>query len=67
MPSQRTVAVIVGSLRQASFTRRAAKALEALAPAHLAFTDIPIGALALYNEELEADVTPAWHRAGPLG
>lgn len=60
MPSQRTVAVIVGSLRQASFTRRAAKALEALAPAHLAFTDIPIGALALYNEELEADVPPAW-------
>jgi chromate reductase len=60
MPSPRTVAVIVGSLRAASFTRRVARAMEALAPAHLTLTEVPIGALALYNEELEADAPPAW-------
>jgi len=56
----RNVAVIVGSLRAASFSRKMAHALAGLAPAGLKLGIVEIGALALYNEELEADVPPAW-------
>lgn len=57
------VAVLVGSLRQASLTRKAAHALMGLAPEKLQFNEIPIGDLALYNEELETESPPAsWVR-----
>jgi chromate reductase len=55
-----TVAVIIGSLRKAAFSRKMADALIGLAPASLAMQIVPIGDLPLYNEELEADVPPAW-------
>jgi chromate reductase len=55
MPQPRTVAVIVGSLRKDSVTRKVARAIEALAPAHLKFEEIPIGDLPLYNQDDEAD------------
>ena len=54
------VAVLVGSLRAASITRRAARALEKLAPESLAFQDVEISALPLYNEDLERNLPPAW-------
>ena len=60
MASSRNVAVLVGSLRKGSFTRRAAKALEALAPEGLRLTEVAIGALALYDEDLESSPPPAW-------
>jgi NAD(P)H-dependent FMN reductase len=56
------VAVLVGSLRKASLTRRTANALIALAPDALECTVIEIGDLPLYNEDLESSVPPAWSR-----
>jgi len=53
MSEQRSVAVIVGSLRKASFNRKAAKALAGLAPPSLAFYDIGIGDLPLYDQDLD--------------
>ena len=61
MPAKRKVAVLVGSLRKASFTRKVAKALEALAPASLALEFVEIGDLPLYNEDVETEgAPPAW-------
>jgi chromate reductase len=61
MPQPRTVAVLVGSLRKDSVTRKVARAIEALAPATLKFEEIPIGDLPLYNQEFdEATPPPAY-------
>jgi chromate reductase len=49
----RTVAVIVGSLRRESVSRRAALALAAAAPATLALQIVEIGQLPLYNQDLD--------------
>jgi len=58
-----TVAVIVGSLRKGSYTRLAARAIAALAPAELRFEFIEIGDLPLYNEDLEPSAVPeSWTR-----
>ena len=57
---QRNVAVLVGSLRKASFNRKMALALEKLAPETLKLSIVEIGALALYDEDLEAEPPPAW-------
>ncbi|MBA1187755.1 NAD(P)H-dependent oxidoreductase [Pseudomonas entomophila] len=55
-----SVAVIVGSLRKASYNRKVAKALASLAPASLALKIVEIGDLPLYNEDLEAQAPEAW-------
>jgi chromate reductase len=52
-----TVAVVVGSLRKDSFTRKVAKAATALAPADLKFEFVEIGNLPLYNQDNEANDT----------
>lgn len=52
------VAVFVGSLRNASFTRMVAKALIENAPASLHCEIIEIGDLPLYNEDLDTDAPP---------
>ncbi len=54
-----TVAVIVGSLRKDSATRKVARAIEALAPRTLTFDEIPIGDLPLYNQDDETDHPPS--------
>jgi len=54
------VAVVVGSLRKESLNRKMAKALIELAPDSLKLEIVEIGDLALYNEDLEADLPPAW-------
>ncbi len=59
MSHPRTVAVIVGSLRKDSVTRKVAKALEALTPG-LQFTEIEIGDLQHFNQDLEAAPTAEW-------
>ena len=60
MPETRHVAVLVGSLRKASFTRKTALAVAALAPASLKLDIVEIGDLPLYNEDLEnANPKPA--------
>ncbi len=54
------IAVLVGSLRKESFTRKTAKALIALAPESLALEIIEIGGLPLYNQDLEETPPDAW-------
>src|SRR3984957_7207164 len=54
------VAVLVGSLRSGSFTRRIAKATVALSPGGASYTFLEIGDLPLYNQDLdERGQTPA--------
>ncbi|MBX3701560.1 MAG: NAD(P)H-dependent oxidoreductase [Dokdonella sp.] len=57
------IAVIVGSLRKESFNRKFARVLIDLAPASLRMQIVEIGALPLYNQDLDeagAVVPPAW-------
>lgn len=58
MPVERTVAVLVGSLRRESFNRKAAKAVVELAPPHLKFRFIQIGDLPPYNQDADGDGAP---------
>jgi chromate reductase len=60
MPNQRKVAVLVGSLRRESFTRKVAKTLIQLSPPELAMEIVEIGAVSLYNQDLEAAPPPDW-------
>jgi chromate reductase len=53
------IAVLVGSLRKASWTRKVANAMIELAPASLQFEHVEIGALPHYNQDLETDSPPA--------
>lgn len=54
------VAVLVGSLRKASLSRKAAQALIERAPSGMTARIVEIGDLPLYNEDLEASVPDAW-------
>ena len=60
MSKNRTVAVIVGSLRKASINRQVAHALIELAPPSLQLSMVDIGQLALYNEDAEENVPDTW-------
>ena len=53
-----SVGYLVGSLSVESINRRLSKALIALAPPELEFTEIPIGNLPLYNRDLDGDYPP---------
>jgi chromate reductase, NAD(P)H dehydrogenase (quinone) len=55
MSTPHDVAVLVGSLRKESFTRKTAKALIGLAPASLKLEIVEIGQLPLYNQDDEAN------------
>ena len=53
------IAVVVGSLRRASYTRRVAQAMVRLAPGAFGYEFAEIGRLPLYNQDLDApDQTP---------
>ena len=59
----RTVAAIVGSLLKDSFTRKIVNAIAELAEPALHFEHIELGALPLYNPDLDTDAPPAeWKR-----
>jgi chromate reductase len=60
MDGTRDVAVLVGSLRKESFTRKLAIAMQAIAPAPLVLEIVEIGDLPLYNPDLEASAPPPW-------
>ncbi|MFL5296536.1 MAG: NADPH-dependent FMN reductase [Phenylobacterium sp.] len=60
MAQKRTVAVIVGSLRKESFSRKLANAIAAVAPPNLAFDFVEIGQLQHFNQDLEATPTREW-------
>ncbi len=63
MSAPRNVAVIVGSLRKASLSRKVAHALAELAPDGVKLNIVEIGDLPLYNEDADADGPPAaWTR-----
>ena len=54
------VAVVVGSLRRASWSRKLALALPALAPDSMKLELVEIGALPLYNQDLEDSPPAPW-------
>jgi chromate reductase, NAD(P)H dehydrogenase (quinone) len=54
------VAVLIGSLRRESFTRKVARNLIELAPANLQMEIVEIGDLPLYNQDVEESVPAAW-------
>jgi chromate reductase len=62
MTTRFKVAVIVGSLRKASHSRRVAGALMDLAPADLDCEFVEIGDLPLYTEDLDDAPPVAWTR-----
>jgi NAD(P)H-dependent FMN reductase len=57
-----SVAVIVGSLRKESYSRKVANGLAALAPKSLNCQFVEIGDLPLYNEDAEENPPAAWTR-----
>ena len=62
MSEPMSVAVVVGSLRAASFSRKLAQGLIAKAPPSLSARIIEIGDLALYNEDLDPNPPAPWTR-----
>jgi chromate reductase len=54
----RNIALLVGSLRKESFTRKVSNALIEVAPNSLHFERVEIGNLSLYNQDLETDQPP---------
>jgi chromate reductase len=62
MPSDLNIAVLVGSLRKASYSRRLAEALLGLAPDAMAGSVVEIGDLPLYNQDQDDEGAPplAW-------
>ena len=63
MSGRAIVAVVVGSLRKQSFSRKLAHALIAEAPAALDCRNVEIGDLPLYNEDLDEQRPPdSWAR-----
>lgn len=57
----KTVAVLVGSLRRDSFSKKIAAAIASLAPADLRFDLVQIGELPFYSEDLDTEHPPqAW-------
>ncbi len=56
----RKIAVIVGSLRKESFTRKVAKALMLLAPNTLDMEIVEIGQLAMYNQDDDGAPPPTY-------
>jgi chromate reductase len=62
MTAPLNVAVLVGSLRRASYTRKLAHALIKLAPANIDCQIVEIGDLPLYTEDLDASPPAPWGR-----
>ena len=54
------IALLVGSLRKDSSSRKLAQHLQALAPQDMEMTIVEIGNLPLYNEDLEHEAPQAW-------
>jgi chromate reductase len=60
MSQPRTVAVLVGSLRKDSASRKIAKAIAALSPAGYRYQIVEIGDLPLFDQDLEGEPPRAW-------
>lgn len=62
MSTGQKVAILVGSLRKGSLTRRVAEALATLAPTGMEFEFVELGDLPLYNQDLDEAPPQAWVR-----
>ena len=60
MANHTTVAVLIGSLRRESFTRKVANAAIRLAPPSLKFEIVDIAQVSLYNQDLEGNPPADW-------
>src|SRR6185436_9292543 len=60
MATPRNIAVLVGSLRRESFTRKIAQTLIKLAPATLDLQMVEIGGVSFYNQDLEPTPPADW-------
>jgi len=60
MATPRNIAVLVGSLRRESFTRKIAQTLIKLAPATLDLQMVEIGGVSFYNQDLEPAPPADW-------
>lgn len=60
MSDPKKIAVLVGSLRKASFNRKLAMALKQIAPATLQLNIVEIGELPLFNQDLEPTPPAPW-------
>ena len=60
MATPRNIAVLVGSLRRESFTRKIAQTLIKLAPATLDLQIVEIGGVSFYNQDLEPSPPADW-------
>ncbi|WP_395614547.1 NADPH-dependent FMN reductase [Allosphingosinicella sp.] len=58
--AERNIAIVVGSLREGSLNRKLAHELVRLAPPGLSFSFVEIGALPLYNQDLDGLPPQAW-------
>ncbi len=56
----RKIAVLVGSLRKDSFSRKIAKNIEALAPAGFTFEEVDISNVGFYNQDLDGKEPQSW-------
>jgi len=56
----RKIAVLVGSLRKESFSRKIARNVEALAPKSLTFEEIDISKVGHYNQDLDGNPPAEW-------
>ena len=59
---QHSIAIVVGSLREASLNRKVAKAMCAASPDSLNCHIVEIGDLPLYDQDLDSDPPEAWRR-----
>ncbi|MGE5450713.1 MAG: NADPH-dependent FMN reductase [Acidobacteriota bacterium] len=62
MASNRQVAVLVGSLRKESWSRKLALAMAKLAPPSLSLQIVEIGEMPFYNEDIEAQAPASWQQ-----
>ena len=60
MSKTRKIAIVVGSLRKESVSRKVANALAALAPSNLTFEEVAIGDLPLFDQDLEGAPPAEW-------
>jgi chromate reductase, NAD(P)H dehydrogenase (quinone) len=60
MANPKDVAVFVGSLRKASFTRKVALAMAKIAPPSMTLSLVEIGHLGPYNQDLDATPPAEW-------
>ncbi len=56
----RKIAVLVGSLRKDSFSRKIARNIEALAPAGYTFEEVDISKVGFYNQDLDGNPPAEW-------